>query len=456
MLQKFALAFKTKTIEFFAEEEEEEEEEAGSTSIDGAVLDASPEEVITGQRVVVLKPDPPPQRDLDAMISSLFAAVSSFRAAYLNLQTAHAPFDLDAIRIADRAAVSQLRRLSDLKRVWFPDHRSPNGNSNPSHSVPLSSHLEAEVQENQSLLRSLETIVNRMQSDIDRKDAESAELKQRLRDAEAINDHLERHLERLCSPAEEKVEALLTVGVFNSVLKDWCRMAHCFARTLIDLMKKSSWDLELVASSIYPDVRYTKRGHCRYAILSYVCLGMLEFFDSVSFGCEDSPILANPADVNIQKRNSIRHFIEHSTIDPFDLMNKEPNCHFAKFCHLKYKQVINSGLESSLLWNSEECKYFFGDLRPANSLYEPFVNMASSLWMLHKLAWTYDPVVEIFQVARGAEFSIVYMESVCRKSLVKNLGYRSVRGKVAFTVVPGFWVGKTVIQSLVFLDDKMQ
>lgn len=54
MLHKFALAFKTKTIEFFAEEDEDEDADRLARSpAPGA------DGVLAWQRVVVLKPDPP-------------------------------------------------------------------------------------------------------------------------------------------------------------------------------------------------------------------------------------------------------------------------------------------------------------------------------------------------------------------------------------------------------------
>ncbi|KAI0520594.1 hypothetical protein KFK09_008070 [Dendrobium nobile] len=441
MLQKFALAFKTKTIEFFADEEEEDDDAA----VD---FEAVPEEVITGQRVVVLKPDPPAQPNPDALVSSLFTGVSSFRAAYLQLQTAHSPFDLEAIRAADCAAVSHLHRLYELKRVFLTNPQSQNANP----TLPLSAHLDAQVQENQSLLRTFETVVNRMQADIDRKDVESAELKQRLLESEAENDRLERRLERACCPPEEKVESLLTVGVFNSVLKDSCRVAHRFVRALVDLLKNSGWNLELVANSIYPDVCYAKSGHCRYAILSYICLAMFDSFGLDGYGCEGNGICSNSEDYEFRRRNSLRKFIEHSTLDPLELINGDPNSDFARFCDIKYKNIISSGLESSLLGNSDHSTSIIGNLRLSNPLYELFVNMASSTWMLHKLAWAYDPAVEIFQIGRGADFSMVYMESVCPKSFDKNSVCMNSRPKVGFTVVPGFRVGRTVIQCWVYLD----
>ncbi|KAF8038608.1 hypothetical protein BT93_B1208 [Corymbia citriodora subsp. variegata] len=53
MFQKFAIAFKAKTLESVADDEKA----AGGDSSDGVALLNSAEEVITGQRVVVIKPD---------------------------------------------------------------------------------------------------------------------------------------------------------------------------------------------------------------------------------------------------------------------------------------------------------------------------------------------------------------------------------------------------------------
>ncbi|XP_010919476.1 protein GRAVITROPIC IN THE LIGHT 1 [Elaeis guineensis] len=452
MLQKFALAFKTKTIEFFADDEKEEDDE-DKASISAAIdLDPGPEEIITGQRVVVLKPDPlPPPRkpDPETLILALFATISSFRAAYLHLQTAHSPLLPDAVRFADRAAVSHLRRLSDLKDSYFQ-----NPNPSPRQVFSFSSHLQAQVQENQHLLRTFDAVVNRLQSDIDRKDAESAALKRSLWDIEAANSKLAKRLDRACAPPDGKVEALLSIGVFDSVLKDTCRVVHRFTRCLVDLMKRSGWSLDLVANSIYPNVDYAKAGHCPYAILSYIYLGMFRGFDSEGFSREGSDgIGLDGIDVNTRRMNSLTQFIEHSAVDPLELISGSSSCDFAKFCERKYRQLIHPGMESTLCRNSDHGESVWGTLWPSSPLYEPFVNMASSIWTLHKLAWAYDPVVEIFQVAGGTEFSMVYMESIVRGAVTMGSDHgKKSRPKVGFTVVPGFRVGKTVIQSRVYLN----
>ncbi|KAG1354493.1 putative protein GRAVITROPIC IN THE LIGHT 1 [Cocos nucifera] len=348
MLQKFALAFKTKTIEFFAEDEKEEDEE-DKASISAAIdLDPAPEEIITGQRVVVLKPDPlPPPRkpEPETLILALFATLSSFRAAYLHLQTAHSPLLPDALRSADRATVSHLRRLSDLK-----DSYSQNTNPGPRPVFPFSSHLQAQVQENQHLLRTFDAVVNRLQSDIDRKDAEAAALKRSLRDIEAVNSKLVKRLDRACAPPDGKVEALLSIGVFDSVLKDTCRVVHRFTRCLVDLMKRSGWSVDLAANSIYPNVDYAKAGHCPYAILSYICLGMFGGFDYQGFSREGSDgIGLDGIDVNTRRMNSLAQFIEHSAVDPLELISGSSSCDFSEFLDLQGFSFSHHHIENSLL-----------------------------------------------------------------------------------------------------------
>ncbi|KAJ4744929.1 Cell cycle progression protein 1 [Rhynchospora pubera] len=454
MLQKFALAFKTKTIEFFAEEEEEEEDDNGSIRAVDDLVGPTADAIITDQRVVVLKPDPAPALapapvpppavqnpnpscDRETLISTLFATLSSFESAYLHVQTAHSPVLPSALCSADAAAVSHLRRLSDLKHS-FP---SPGSSSIPdSKPIDLNSCLQAQVLDNQNLLRTFDAVINRLQADIDRKDAESAELKLGLNELELINERLAARLDRACAPTpgEGNIENLLSVSVFDSVLRDSCRIMHRFAKSLADLMRRNGWDLFSVAKSIYPDANYAKQGHCRYTILSHVCLRMFDGFDLYGFGIRSDE---SEPDLLVSRDDSLRQFIEHSAVDPLELIDADPHSEFAQFCERKYNKVIQPGTGSG----------FLGSFEPASPLYEPFVAMASSIWALHLLAWAYDPAVEIFQVGHGREFSIVYMENILRRK-VGTLCGKVTRPKVGFTVVPGFRVGGTVVQCRVYLD----
>ncbi|CAD6340755.1 unnamed protein product, partial [Miscanthus lutarioriparius] len=259
---------------------------------DGAVF-----EMGSWQRVVVLKADPllnpNPSADgegkaasgQEAAVAAALATASSFQAAYLHLQAAHAPFLPDAAVAADTAAVSHLRRLSELKwiaRGGPADPPSPDGDGDGT----LTAHLEAQVCENQALLRSFDAVVNRLQAALDAKDAAAIALRLDLEAVDDGNAWLAGRLDRALAPPPggDAVGAMLSAGVFDSVLRDALRVAHRFARALAKVLRCAGWDLAAAVEAAYPGVSYSKAGHCRYALLSHVCLSMFDGFDSYQFG----------------------------------------------------------------------------------------------------------------------------------------------------------------------------
>ena len=73
--------------------------------------------------------------------------------------------------------------------------------------------------------------------------------------------------------------------------------------------------------------------------------------------------------------------------------------------------------------------------------------MAKRVWVIHGLAFSFDAEIGILQVSHNSRFSEVYMECVTEETF--NAGGGDVR--VGFTVVPGFKIGSSVIQSQVYL-----
>ncbi|XP_038876283.1 protein GRAVITROPIC IN THE LIGHT 1 [Benincasa hispida] len=480
MFQKFALAFKTKTFEFFADDDHPHNNAPDDS--DGFSLLDSAEEVITDQKVVVIKPDSafdffpalpskpivnpfPPKSNqaletqlqggptpnipipnlemMHTLVSSIFATVSSFEASYIQLQTAHVPFVQDKVTAADRVLVSHLQQLSDFKH-FYKDFRT---NPEVTTSIPVGSCLEAQVQENQSKLRMLGTVSDRAQSEIDRKDSEVMTLRKKLGELQKSNLRLS---QKLSVSLNALSDVLLSVRVFDSILHDACRAAYNFTKVLMELMKKASWDMDLAANSVHSEIRFAKKAHSRYAFLSYVCLWMFRSFDSEVFGVVETESLCTEQSQSSDRISmSLKQLLEHVSSNPMELLSVNPQCAFSKFCEKKYQELIHPSMESSIFSNLDRKEAILNSWRSVSVFYKSFVKMASSVWMLHKLAFSFDPIVEIFQVERGAEFSMVFMEDVTRRYIPP---FKS-RAKVGFTVVPGFKIGKTVIQSQVYLEE---
>ncbi|CAN6477070.1 unnamed protein product [Victoria cruziana] len=439
LFQRFASVCKSKTMEFFAEEEDYEQiPTMGDDDFE------SKEEIITDQKVVVIKPDhlrdypceapkggsSPP---LDALVSCILASVSAFESAYVQLQTAHAPFDVENVKTADRAAISQLRKLSEIK------HLGRNyGELQSSEWI-----LEAQVQERQSMLRTYEMTVNRLQTDIDRIDAEASTLKEQIKKLGWTNSRWMRRLDEWHSR-----QAAPSLSIFCSALQKATKLSHNFTRTLIEHMKQTKWNLDHATSCLYPGISYAKKGHNKYALLSYVCLEMFGGFDNETF-----------SEINVSMlgmKDCFQRFALCRSLDALEILRRNSECGFFKFCRKKYLQLLHPRLEASFFENSDQrdivlnhdCTKWPLD----NPLFESFVKMAYSIWLLHVLAFAFDPVIGIFQVKSGDEFCMIFMEDIVQGSVLSGSGADGSRARVGFTVVPGFRVGKTIIQCQVYLN----
>ncbi|KAL5572897.1 hypothetical protein UlMin_022494 [Ulmus minor] len=190
------------------------------------------------------------------------------------------PFAEGSIKVADRALVSHLQRLSEFKRFYVDFCRNTEFDS----GLPIGYYLEAQVEENQSKLQTLRT-----------KDSEVVALRKKLDEIHKSNLKLSK---RLFGNLGSSCDVLLSVKVFDSLLHDDCRLAH----------KKAGWDLDLAVNLVHPNIDYAKKAHCHYAFLSYV---------------------------------SLRIFWEHVSSNPLKLLNREPSCEFSKFCENKYQEIIH-------------------------------------------------------------------------------------------------------------------
>ncbi|KAL3369133.1 hypothetical protein AABB24_009771 [Solanum stoloniferum] len=449
MFHKFAHVVRTKTFELFADDENNSIADDENTDTDVFTLLDSAEEFIPDQKVVVIKPDFCKFPHLanthfsKSLISSLFATISSFEASYLQLQTAHVPFDEKAIESADKALVTVLQKLTEMKSLYKDFRRNPSCNID----VLMGSELEFQVQEHQSKLRVLETMVNQLLSYIESKDEEVSILRKKLDKIQDSNLSLSKKLGVENEKSNSSTtEVLCTVRVFESMLRDSIKSVNKFSKLLMELMKRASWDLDKAANSVYSDVNYAEKEHHKYAFLSYICLGMFKGFDLEDFGLCDKEMLS---DGLISDENDyLKQLLEHVSCNPMETLSKNPSCAFSRYCDKKYEQIIHPTIESSIFRDLDGKEVIVDSWKSLSVFYELFVRMASTIWLLHKLAYSFNPVVEIFQVERGVDFSMVYTEDVTRKI---QFPLSKTRPKVGFTVVPGFKIGSTIIQTQVYL-----
>jgi len=125
---------------------------------------------------------------MEALISNLFGNISSLKSAYIELQSAHTPYDPEKIQAADKVVISELKNLSEMKHFYREN------NPKPVCVSPQDSRLAAEIQEQQSLLKTYEVMVKKFQSEIQNKDSEITQMLQKIEEANQKRLKLEKNL----------------------------------------------------------------------------------------------------------------------------------------------------------------------------------------------------------------------------------------------------------------------
>lgn len=387
----------------------------------------------------------PKKESMDALISKIFNNVSSLKAAYIQLQDAHTPYDPDKIQAADKLVIEELMKLSELK------HSYRDKNPRPASTSPQDSRLAAEIQEQQSLLKTYEVMVKKFQSQIQNRDSEIIQLQQQIQESNQRKLKLEKKLKQrgLLSKEQEETEVEnnffsveLTPALFSSAVETAYRSIHDFSKPLINMMKAAGWDLDAAAHAIDPTVVYGKRAHKKFAFESHICQKMFSGFQEESFSVD-------AGNLNVSSEGFFHQFLAVRAMDPLDVLSQSPDSLFGKFCRSKYLMVVHPKMETSFFGNLDQRNYVVSGGHPRTPFYQAFLKLAKSVWLLHRLAYSFDPKVWVFQVKGGTEFSAVYMESVVKDIVLSE---QDEKPRVGLMVMPGFMVGGSIVQSQVYLS----
>nr|CAD1843221.1 unnamed protein product [Ananas comosus var. bracteatus] len=367
----------------------------------------------------------------EALLASVFASVSAVKAAYAELQLAQSPYDPDAIESADRAVVAELKRLSELKQCFFKKQLPP---------PPLA--LPAQVEEQRHVLRTYQITARKLESEIALRDAEVLSARDDLRGAE----------QRV-----RALEARLRPGRSLAALDD----LHLSGLNPPTSSPRSAAPSNPCAPSPNPwRARWSPRGGTsppppRRAPAAARSLRTRRIGDEVGTDWSRRRFFDEFTEL---KSARAKHFLDAGT----------PRSPLGRFYRAKYLTLVHPKMESS----------FFGDLDqralvslgrgfPDTPWFAAFAEAARRVWLLHCLFFAFEGEGEgegegeegkvterdriIFQARRGERFSEVYMESVAENDNGSGGGGGGTSPIVGFTVVPGFRVGRTLIQCMVYL-----
>ncbi|KAL6554371.1 hypothetical protein OROMI_020044 [Orobanche minor] len=373
----------------------------------------------------------------EAFLAKLFAGVSTVKAAYAQLQCSQSPYDADLIQSSDQTIISELKNLSELKQCYVK--KQLNGES-PETTLVLS-----EIQERKSIIKTYEFTSKKLDFQLKLKDSEITFLEEKLAEANSENKLLEKKVNSsgMMAVPDNIHTSDLKPSHFTTYFRQVVKSIRIFVRLLISEMKSSNWNLYLAASSIQPGISFWKPNHKCFAFESFVCEQMFDGFNDPNFSSE--------SEVGMNRGELFAMFVEMKSVGASDYLSRKPESPFASFCREKYAKLVHPKMEASLFGNSDRRNLLKSWDLPDTGFLSAFCEMARRVWLLHCLGLSYDPEVTVFQVGKGSRYSEVCMESLSDEAFSTSDGKSGTYPRVAFTVVPGFRIGKTIVQCQVYL-----
>ncbi|WVZ72722.1 hypothetical protein U9M48_021139 [Paspalum notatum var. saurae] len=395
--------------------------------------------------------DVTPEAAADSLLATLFAGVSAVKAAYAQLQLAQFPYDAEAIQSADAAVVAELTRLSDTKRRYLRDPAAAARGAAAAGHTALAAHAE----EQRHLLKTYQITARKLESELRAKDADAdrsrAALAAELRAERALEARL--HPGRTLASLDDLHLSGLNATHFLTALRHAVKSIRSFARSMLSAMQSAGWDLAAAAAAVHPGVPLRRgAGDARFVFESYVAMKMFANF--------------HRRDFNLSFLDERDFYDRRRFFEEFTDLKAEPAAAFldprsarwggfGKFLRAKYLSLVHARMEAAFFGRLEQRGIVSaGPGFPDSAWFADFAEMARRVWLLHCLFFAFDGGAQeegasIFQVRTGARFSEVYMESVT----TSDDDAAAVDGRVVgFTVLPGFRVGRTLIQCRVCLS----
>ncbi|WOH03033.1 hypothetical protein DCAR_0522424 [Daucus carota subsp. sativus] len=376
----------------------------------------------------------------EAFLAKLFSSISSIKAAYAEMQFAQSPYDSETIQSADEMVVSELKILSEMKQCYFTKQVDE--------SSPGTTQLLAEIKELKSVNKTLKIMEKTLDSEHELKQSELTLAREKLKEVKRENKLMEKRLNSSgpLSPPNNLQISIISTSHFITILRQTVKAIRSFVKLMINEMESAGWDLDAAANSIEPGVVYSSDVHKSFAFESFVCKELFAGFNYAYFSLSKESVSEKK-----RQRQFFDRFVVMKSQKPKEYLAWKPNSTFAKFCRTKYMRLVHPKMEASLFGNLSQRKLLTSGGFPETEFFSLFSEMAKKVWLLHCLAFSFEPEASIFRVDKNCRFSEVCMECVNEEAFLSAAGTANADPRVAFTVVPGFKIGKTVIQCQVYL-----
>ncbi|CAM6118099.1 unnamed protein product [Calypogeia fissa] len=194
---------------------------------------------------------------------------------------------------------------------------------------------------------------------------------------------------------------------------------------------------------LQPDAHFARNSHINYAVRATVYEVFFEGFENESFYTSSGVSRFLDPDVRLVK------FYEYYRAQSKEAQNHSSDLgdpQFEAFCETK---VPNLWRKFNLRMDGDDPSMQVACLEAlgGSQLVSSFRAAAINVWLLHKLAFSFEPPACIFRVGQGAGVDLDYMEPVVNLEDSKRFV-----NEVGFMIAPGLRVRKTVLRCEIYLS----
>lgn len=235
--------------------------------------------------------------------------------------------------------------------------------------------------------------------------------------------------------------------------------AHTFSRTFMSYLKQhltKARDLD-EQICLESEVIVARPSDYKFLVQSFICRRMFLDFDSECFNIDSC--MTELFDMEEHSRACFQEYMTYRNVaDTVTLLtdNRPHSAFLREFCFKKFLHIVSESTEEAFFGDFNHSDDICAGRHPSSRFYESYCKLAVSVWLLHRLAFSYQPPARMISVRKGAQFNPTYMESVVPGISSGGLGDGDGSGLpfealVGLMVHPGFRVGSSVIRAQVYL-----
>ena len=193
-------------------------------------------------------------------------------------------------------------------------------------------------------------------------------------------------------------------------------------------------------------------GHIKFQYQAFVCQHLFEGFDHRNFGLfESTPGLPVTTVEHCFRQYQMHDFKKSDTVERLFQRDPEIDNFLHEYCFRKFSLIFNRQLEERL---------FDGKLEHNDSIdkyehpcysrfYRSYCKLAVSIWLVHRLAFSFNQPAKLFRPLLGTPFNTSNMQSVVPLDSASD--EEEVQLRVGFCVIPGMKVGESIVPSEVYV-----